>query len=140
MPSEPSGGRSFERAEAEALLPEIDALLARAQELAERLAGAEQAAQRQTLKWSSNGHQRSRAQDAAPEGVRQELATQLAQVLQRIQQLGVLVRDVATGLVDFPSLRDGRQVYLCWRRGEPLELRWWHPVNTGILGRQRLDP
>lgn len=41
------------------------------------------------------------------------------------------------GLCDFPSQRDGREVYLCWRLGEP-EVHYWHELHTGFAGRQPL--
>jgi hypothetical protein len=43
---------------------------------------------------------------------------------------------VKSGLIDFPSLREERVVHLCWQRGEPLEIRWWHEVETGFASRQ----
>ncbi|WP_447974192.1 DUF2203 domain-containing protein [Nitrospira sp. Kam-Ns4a] len=58
--------------------------------------------------------------------------------LQAIQEMGVLVKDVDMGLCDFPYLLDGRIVFLCWKLGEP-EIRWWHEVHTGFIGRQPLQ-
>jgi hypothetical protein len=55
-----------------------------------------------------------------------------------IQALGVELKDPATGLIDFPALRDGVEVYLCWRYGEP-RVGFWHPVETGFAGRQPLE-
>jgi hypothetical protein len=47
------------------------------------------------------------------------------------------VKDPATGLIDFRSLRGGREVYLCWRLGEG-EIAWWHELDAGFQGRQPL--
>jgi hypothetical protein len=58
--------------------------------------------------------------------------------LAEIEKLGVEVKDPATGLMDFPALRDGDVVYLCWRYGEPC-VGFWHPLETGFTGRQPLD-
>jgi len=55
-----------------------------------------------------------------------------------IQALGVDLKDPATGLIDFPTLRDGVEVYLCWRYGEP-KIGFWHPIETGLAGRQPLE-
>ena len=55
-----------------------------------------------------------------------------------IQALGVDLKDPATGLLDFPTLRDGVEVYLCWRYGEP-KVGFWHPIETGFAGRQPLE-
>jgi hypothetical protein len=48
------------------------------------------------------------------------------------------VKDFERGLVDFPSLRDGRVVLLCWQMGEGDELEWWHDVDAGFAGRTPL--
>ena len=50
---------------------------------------------------------------------------------------GIILRDPETGLVDFPSEREGQPVFLCWRLGEP-SVRFWHPVDTGIASRKPL--
>lgn len=54
--------------------------------------------------------------------------------LQAIQELGVLVKDIDMGLCDFPHVRDGRVVYLCWKIGEK-EIGWWHETSTGYRDR-----
>jgi hypothetical protein len=55
-----------------------------------------------------------------------------------IQAFGAELKDPSTGLLDFLSLRDGVEVYLCWRYGES-HVGFWHPLETGIAGRQPLD-
>ena len=55
--------------------------------------------------------------------------------LKEITDRGILVRDLGRGLVDFPSLRDGREIYLCWLRGE-VEIAYWHPTDTGFADRR----
>ncbi len=57
--------------------------------------------------------------------------------LDELQQLGVELKDPLTGLVDFRSQMQGREVYLCWRLGEP-EVAYWHELDAGFTGRQRL--
>jgi hypothetical protein len=61
----------------------------------------------------------------------------LEELIGRIQQLGVELKDINSGLLDFLSLRDGRDVYLCWRYGEE-EIRFWHEIDAGFAGRQPL--
>jgi hypothetical protein len=56
-----------------------------------------------------------------------------------LRQIGVELKDYFTGLIDFPCLRDGRIVYLCWRLGEP-EVAHWHELEAGFAGRQKLRP
>ena len=57
--------------------------------------------------------------------------------VQKIQSLGVHVKDFKTGLVDFPYERDGRIVFLCWRPDED-EIGWWHEIESGFAGRRPL--
>ena len=54
-----------------------------------------------------------------------------------IQELGCELKDLDQGLIDFPSYRDGKLVYLCWKRGEP-RVEFWHDIEAGFAGRQRL--
>jgi hypothetical protein len=54
-----------------------------------------------------------------------------------LRELGVELKDYFTGLVDFPCRMDNREVYLCWRLGEP-EVAFWHELEAGFAGRQRL--
>ena len=56
-----------------------------------------------------------------------------------VRELGVEVKDVAMGLVDFYAQRDGDIVYLCWQRGEP-RVGHWHPLEGGFAGRRPLEP
>jgi hypothetical protein len=130
--------RTFTREEADALLPAVDRLLAEAQALAERLSRAQDAAQAAEWKPRSNGKVPSDASAVAPEVGRQSVANRLAALIERIQGMGIVVRDVRTGLIDFPCIRDGRVIHLCWRRGEPFEIQWWHELDAGFAGRQPL--
>jgi hypothetical protein len=54
-----------------------------------------------------------------------------------LKSLGIELKDYFTGLVDFPCRMDGRDVYLCWRLGEP-EVAHWHEIDAGFAGRQKL--
>ena len=63
---------------------------------------------------------------------------QISSNLQAIQEMGILVKDVDLGLCDFPHLRDGRVVFLCWKYGEP-EIKWWHETTTGYKDRCPLE-
>ena len=55
----------------------------------------------------------------------------------RIDALGITLRDIETGLIDFPALVSGRQICLCWRLGED-GVEWWHELSAGFSGRQPL--
>ena len=67
----------------------------------------------------------------------QRLAEELNKLVTRINGLGCQLKDMEQGLVDFPALREGREVYLCWRLGEE-EVAFWHEVQAGFGGRQPL--
>ena len=56
----------------------------------------------------------------------------------QLESLGVQLKDYGQGLIDFPSMRDGRVVLLCWKADEGDELEWWHDLETGFGGRQPL--
>lgn len=58
--------------------------------------------------------------------------------LAEIGALGIIVRDAESGLVDFPSEREGREVFLCWRLGEEA-VGWWHPATSGFSDRRPLS-
>lgn len=59
-------------------------------------------------------------------------------LVHQIQDLGVLIKDINLGLLDFPALKDGREVYLCWQYGEG-EIAFWHEVEAGFAGRQPIE-
>jgi hypothetical protein len=67
----------------------------------------------------------------------QGLIDQMAAGVARIDALGLTLRDIEHGLVDFPALVSGRQVWLCWQRGEPA-IGWWHGLDGGFSGRRSL--
>jgi hypothetical protein len=55
-----------------------------------------------------------------------------------LRERDVVLRDLDRGLVDFPSLRDGEEVYLCWVESEEAAIRFWHDLDTGYAGREPL--
>ena len=56
----------------------------------------------------------------------------------RIDELGITLREIETGLIDFPAIASGRQIWLCWRLGEG-DVAWWHELSDGFSGRQELS-
>ena len=66
-----------------------------------------------------------------------ELARTLERDLHQLQEWGIVLRDPSIGLIDFFHERKGETVFLCWKLGEA-RIEWWHPVQTGIAGRERL--
>ena len=72
-----------------------------------------------------------------PAGEYAEALEMIGRETERLSAEGVLLRDIDTGLVDFPGERDGQSVFLCWKLGED-EVGFWHPVDTGFSGRRPL--
>lgn len=60
-------------------------------------------------------------------------------LMARLAELGVEVRDPERGLIDLPSMKDGRVVFLCWQIGEGDKIDWWHETYAGFDGRQPID-
>jgi hypothetical protein len=56
-------------------------------------------------------------------------------LMEKVEAVGCEVKGIREGLIDFPSLREGREVYLCWRMPEK-EILFWHDLNTGFSGRK----
>jgi hypothetical protein len=65
-------------------------------------------------------------------------AAELESCVESLVALGVRVKDPDTGLVDFPALRHGQEVLLCWQAGEDA-VEWWHGLDSGFAGRSRID-
>jgi hypothetical protein len=61
----------------------------------------------------------------------------VGELIERLQEWELQLRDVGTGLVDFPGLVQGEEAWLCWRLGEP-EVAYWHPKDEGLSGRMPL--
>jgi hypothetical protein len=64
---------------------------------------------------------------------------EIARCVNAIHERGAIVKDLDTGLVDFPALREGEEILLCWRLGED-KVAHWHGLEEGFAGRKRLDP
>jgi len=69
----------------------------------------------------------------------QRLASDIEHYIAELNDLGVICKGMDTGLVDFRGVMDGREVFYCWKLGEPSVL-YWHEVDAGFVGRQRLHP
>ena len=57
--------------------------------------------------------------------------------IHELREMEIVLRDLDRGLIDFPAIRDGREVYLCWEQGED-DVGWWHELDAGHAGRQPL--
>lgn len=65
------------------------------------------------------------------------LVRRMAGTVRQIDAWGIMLRDIGTGLVDFPALASGRPIWLCWRLGEA-DIAWWHELEAGVAGRRPL--
>ena len=79
---------------------------------------------------------RERALDAKTK--REQAAAVLRNAIEAVQEMGCQVKDLDTGLVDFPTLFRGVEVLLCWKLGEP-GIEYWHGVEEGFRGRKAID-
>ena len=129
--------RLFTLEEANELVPWLEATfqrLAPALEELGRLQGRllELQRRRRSNGASSNQEEVSRAQEELT-----RLAQRCEDTVKEIIDRGIIVRDPTSGLVDFPSLRQGREVYLCWIGGEE-RIEYWHEMDRGFAHRQPL--
>ena len=63
---------------------------------------------------------------------------EIGKVTTELHDLGIQLKDYTRGLIDFPSMKEGRVVLLCWQLGEGDEIEWWHEIEAGFSGRQPL--
>lgn len=129
--------RYFTLEEATALLPTLRPILERVIGLRARLERTERDLVSLHWKARTNGHAEYQGSFGEGQSTRASLNAEINAELVKIHELGVELKDPALGLLDFPSMRDGRVVYLCWRLGET-EIGYWHEVDTGFAGRQPL--
>lgn len=131
--------KHFTLDEAQSLLPVLESLLKRAVE-ARRAAGEiEEELQELSRKIFLLGGmfldvEQQRKRRSAYEAQADRMKDSLAE----IDSIGVQVKDLETGLLDFPCLIDGETVLLCWKMGES-RIEFWHTLESGFAGRQKLD-
>jgi hypothetical protein len=122
----------FSVEEANALIPTVRSILLRIQRTHRRVLSYREAAARA----AEGAEQGGGGMTDGPQYV--SLLIELFASAGELEVLGVQLKDQARGLIDFPSLRDGRVVLLCWLLGEGDQVEWWHDVEAGFAGRQPL--
>jgi len=122
-------------AEARGALPAVRDILAAMRDVRHRLAASAGPASTAGANGHTNGH---RSTVSAGDSTAQSLHTALRGGIERLAALGCEVKDLEQGLIDFHAMREGREVYLCWRNGED-DIRFWHEIDTGFAGRRRLE-
>jgi hypothetical protein len=126
----------FSREEAEALLPQLSVVLRKIRQARRQLVAAEDELNALRIQAMGNGHH---LHERVVQ-VQREMTThieRLGSLVGQVQAIGCELKDPDMGLVDFLSLRNGQEVYLCWRLGED-RIRYWHYLHTGFAGRQPL--
>ena len=128
--------RYFTLDEARASLAELRDVLRELQALKRGLDALNAPPANEVATVRGNGH-RPPAGQGQPDPEVQRLVAAIEAGIRRITETGCQLKDIDAGLLDWPSLRDGREVYLCWRTGEP-DVLYWHEIADGFAGRQRL--
>jgi hypothetical protein len=121
--------KHYTRDEARALLPQIREWLAQLVQLRHRMAKLDQ----RMSKWLEEG--RDVGGDTANELAR--LFAQSKRVLNEFNRREIQVKDLDRGLIDFPAIIGGREVFLCWEQDEE-DVEYWHDLDAGYAGRERL--
>ena len=129
--------RQFTLDEANALVPWLEETYQRLANMRREQTDAQSRLDELLEHRGSNGSSSSNETMQQAQGNVDRLARLMEEGFQDILAEGIIVRDVATGLVDFPSQREGREVFLCWIRGEePID--FWHETIRGFAHRQPL--
>jgi hypothetical protein len=122
--------RHYTLEEASELLPRVVGLVERMREARNRLGDREA---REALSGAGPTNGGGTAGRTVSEGF-----LELRDSIIELRELEVVLRDLDRGLLDFPSLRDGREIYLCWQEGEDA-IGFWHEPDAGFAGRRPLD-
>ena len=122
----------FTVAEANSLLPSVRPIVKSIQRSHKRLQSYQTIAKRAAEGAEQGGGGSAHGQRYA------RLLIGLSSRAAELESLGIQLKDYAHGLIDFPSMRDGRVVLLCWKADEGDQVEWWHDVEAGFAGRQPL--
>lgn len=131
--------RYFTAEAANAIIPQIVPLIHRLQSIRDSMRANERASAAvlgRSIR--GNGHHIDDEGSArALQKEREDLVHRFQETIDEATRLGAEIKDPDMGLVDFRSMREGKEVYLCWRLGEE-GIAYWHDLNTGYAGRQPL--
>jgi hypothetical protein len=128
--------RTFTPDEANSALEQVRPLAERMVELRARLGELEDEQREVVRIVAGNGSGEGVGDARTPEFAKH--ARELQDVVDELTSIGVELKDADTGLLDFPAVREGEDVLLCWRVGEDA-VDWWHGLEDGYAGRQRID-
>ena len=131
--------RMFTLQEAEEMLPAVERWLRSAMDSKKSATDFEQEMNALLVRINLNGGiQVNIEKVAALKSGKEQSVERLKQALGEIEKSGVLVKDLDVGLLDFPTMLDDTEVYLCWKLGEP-SIRFWHSTTEGFAGRKQID-
>lgn len=131
--------RYFTLRQAEQALPHVEKQIREALFIKAEFARAEKEMRAIARRVSeSGGAFVNREEVAKLKSIRSDSAAKLQQIVEDIHESGCLVKDLDIGLIDFPTLYKGAEVYLCWRLGED-RIEFWHEVEAGFPGRKAID-
>ncbi|MGH2497167.1 MAG: DUF2203 domain-containing protein [Ktedonobacteraceae bacterium] len=134
--SEGSMAHYFTREEAEALLPQITIVLLKIQEYRHAMQHAEEELGALRAQSMNNGHHLHERIERLQKSLVEHIES-LQTLAREVKRFGCELKDPDTGLIDFLSMRGGREIYLCWRLGEE-RINFWHYLDAGFAGRQPL--
>ena len=127
--------RYFGIDDANAMLTEARPVLEQLRAHRERVAEIQATLQRER---ETNGSAEHAEQLAEQETELRHVVRRMQEAVAQIDAWGITLRDITTGLIDFPALANGRPIWLCWRLGEG-NIEWWHEANVGFDHRQPLS-
>jgi hypothetical protein len=131
--------RFFTLLEAESLLPQVEGLLNTLVQLKRDHDRAESELDRINQRIAVSGGMIVRREQVQQLRARKDACAQgLKTAVEKIQEIGCELKDIETGLVDFPTVYRGKEVYLCWKLGES-GIAFWHHIEDGYRGRQPID-
>lgn len=131
--------KRFTLAEAESLIPSVDHLMRQAVELKSGYASAARridSFQERIALMGGTVVDRGKVREAQER--RDEAAAALRGIIEQVQEMGCVIKDLDMGLVDFLTSFQGRDVYLCWKIGEP-SISYWHGTDEGFAARKSID-
>ena len=131
--------KRFTLAEAERLIGTVEPLLRKAIELKSHHDQAEHALEELSRRiLVSGGMLVDRSEALAVRNRRDAVASRIREAIDEVQEYGCVIKDLDIGLLDFPTVFRGQEVYLCWKLGEP-SINWWHGTDEGFAGRKPID-
>lgn len=139
MDHEEQEPRLFSLTEAERTRREVEPVLIEAVEARRKITGLGEKLSAISSRIMMMGGLTVRYEDVARLRIDHDrLAEQIKEAIEKIHATGCLIKDLDAGLLDFPSVRNNEEIYLCWRLGED-RIRFWHRQNEGFAGRKPID-